>query len=295
MKKAFVFPGQGSQFPKMGLDIYETHVKAKQIFEQANQILGFNISEIMFHGSEDDLKQTQVTQPAIFIHSIALFTAKSDLNDLKPDMVAGHSLGEFSALVAAGCLTFEDGLKLVYMRATAMQKACEISPSSMAAIIGLEDTVVEEVCKNIKDEVVVPANYNYPGQLVISGSKIGVEKACELLKKAGAKRAIILPVNGGFHSPMMEPARIELEIAIKNTKFDLPRCPIYQNVDANPSTSVVDIKNKLIKQLTSPVLWTQSINNMVKDGTTLFVECGPGKVLQGLIKKIVPSVETMGL
>ncbi|MFQ3576363.1 MAG: ACP S-malonyltransferase [Cytophagales bacterium] len=292
MKKAYVFPGQGSQFVGMGKDLYENNSLAREIFDLANQILGFNITEIMFSGNDEDLKQTKVTQPAIFIHSVAM--AKT-ISDFKPDMVAGHSLGEFSALVASNCLSFEDGLALVYKRALAMQKACELNPSTMAAVLGLEDSKVGEICQSIEGEVVVPANYNCPGQLVISGSKTGVEKACEALKAAGAKRALLLPVGGGFHSPMMEPARIELENAINETIFTEPICAIYQNVDAKPSTTVEVIKTNLAKQLTAPVLWTQSVQNMANDGATVFVECGPGKVLQGLVKKIASSAEAVGV
>ncbi|MEY3413044.1 MAG: S-malonyltransferase, partial [Bacteroidota bacterium] len=279
--KAYVFPGQGSQFSGMGKDLYESSEKAKALFDQANEILGFNITEIMFHGSEEELKQTKVTQPAIFLHSVILAAITPDF---KPDMVAGHSLGEFSALVANGVLSFEDGLKLVYKRALAMQKACEINPSTMAAILGLEDDKVEEICASIKEEVVVAANYNCPGQLVISGSNKGIEIACELMKAAGAKRALPLPVGGAFHSPLMEPARVELADAINSTSFSKPLCPIYQNVTAAPSTDTEVIKKNLIEQLTAPVRWTQIVQNMFTDGATLFVECGPGKVLQGLVK-----------
>lgn len=281
--KAYVFPGQGSQFSGMGKDLYESSEKAKALFDQANEILGFNITEIMFHGSEEELKQTKVTQPAIFLHSVILAAITPDF---KPDMVAGHSLGEFSALVANGVLSFEDGLKLVYKRALAMQKACEINPSTMAAILGLEDDKVEEICASIKEEVVVAANYNCPGQLVISGSNKGIEIACELMKAAGAKRALPLPVGGAFHSPLMEPARVELADAINSTSFSKPLCPIYQNVTAAPSTDTEVIKKNLIEQLTAPVRWTQIVQNMFTDGATLFVECGPGKVLQGLVKKL---------
>lgn len=287
--KAYVFPGQGSQFSGMGKDLYESSEKAKALFDQANEILGFNITEIMFHGSEEELKQTKVTQPAIFLHSVILAAITPDF---KPDMVAGHSLGEFSALVANGVLSFEDGLKLVYKRALAMQKACEINPSTMAAILGLEDDKVEEICASIKDEVVVAANYNCPGQLVISGSNKGIEIACELMKAAGAKRALPLPVGGAFHSPLMEPARVELADAINSTSFSKPLCPIYQNVTAAPSTDTEVIKKNLIEQLTAPVRWTQIVQNMFTDGATLFVECGPGKVLQGLVKKVAKEAET---
>lgn len=291
MKKAYIFPGQGSQFPGMGKDLFESSSEAKALFEKANQILGFDITKIMFEGSEEELKQTRVTQPAIFLHSVIL--AKQD-PDFSPDMVAGHSLGEFSALVANGCLSFEDGLTLVYKRAMAMQKACEQNPSTMAAVLGLADEKVEEVCSNIS-EVVVPANYNCPGQLVISGTNKGIEEACVKMKEAGAKRALPLPVGGAFHSPLMEPARVELEEAIKNTSFSKPTCPVYQNVNAHPSTDVEEIKKNLISQLTAPVKWTQSIKQMIQDGAGIFVECGPGKVLQGLVKKISPEVETQAV
>ena len=280
--KAYVFPGQGSQFVGMGKDLYESSSKAKELFERANEILGFRISDIMFSGTDEQLKETKVTQPAIFLHSVILALTSEGI---KPDMVAGHSLGEFSALVANGTLNFEDGLRLVSQRAVAMQKACELGASTMAAILGLEDGVVEEVCASIP-EVVVAANYNCPGQLVISGSVEGVEKACELLKEKGAKRALVLPVSGGFHSPMMESARIELEQAISNTVFNQPKCPVYQNVTAKSSMDIEEIKKNLNIQLTAPVRWTQTVQNMVADGATLFIECGPGKVLQGLVKKI---------
>jgi [acyl-carrier-protein] S-malonyltransferase len=289
MKKAYVFPGQGSQFVGMGKDLYENNAKAKEMFEKANEILGFRISDIMFSGTDEELKQTKVTQPAIFLHSVILATISENFT---PDMVAGHSLGEFSALVSSNALTFEDGLRLVSQRAQAMQKACEIEPSSMAAVLGLADDIVEKICTEIaKTEIVVAANYNCPGQIVISGSTKGIEIACEQLKAAGAKRALPLPVGGAFHSPLMEPARQNLENAIKNTTFSAPRCPIYQNVNAKPSTDVETIKNNLISQLTAPVKWTQSTQNMVADGATSFIECGPGKVLQGLVKKIAPEVE----
>ena len=289
--KAYVFPGQGAQFSGMGKDLYESNAQAKELFDKANEILGFKITDIMFEGSAEELKETKVTQPAVFLHSVILALTASDF---KPDMVAGHSLGEFSSLVANKTLKFEDGLKLVYQRALAMQKACEINPSTMAAILGLDDKVVEEVCEGI-DEVVVAANYNCPGQLVISGSTKGIEIACEKLKDAGAKRALPLPVGGAFHSPLMEPARTELAAAIENTEFSNPICPVYQNVNAAPSTDVAEIKANLIAQLTAPVRWTQSVQNMVKDGATEFVESGPGKVLQGLVKKIAPEVEVRSI
>ncbi len=281
--KAYVFPGQGAQFSGMGKDLYEGNPVARELFEQANEILGFRITDIMFEGSEDDLKQTKVTQPAIFLHAVVL--AKTNEN-FKPDMVAGHSLGEFSALVSNGTLSFEDGLKLVYQRALAMQEACELNPSGMAAILGLEDSEVEEICASIENEIVVPANYNCPGQLVISGTNKGIEIACEKMKNAGAKRALPLPVGGAFHSPLMEPAREKLQSAIENTIFNNPSCPIYQNVSTTGITDVNEIKKNLIAQLTAPVKWTQSVQQMVADGATDFIECGPGKVLQGLVKKI---------
>jgi [acyl-carrier-protein] S-malonyltransferase len=289
--KAYVFPGQGAQFPGMGKDLYENSPLAKELFDKANEILGFNITDIMFEGTADDLKQTKVTQPAIFLHSVIL--AKT-LTDFKPEMVAGHSLGEFSALVANGTLNFEDGLRLVSQRALAMQKACELEPSTMAAIVGLEDEVVEEVCASI-DEVVVPANYNCPGQLVISGSIAGIDKACEILTEKGAKRALKLPVGGAFHSPLMEPAREQLAAAIQATTFSTPLCPVYQNVNAKPVSDAETIKENLIAQLTAPVKWTQTAQNMLADGATLFTEIGPGKVLQGLIKKVDRSAETAGV
>lgn len=290
--KAVVFPGQGAQFPRMGKDLYESNSEAKALFEQANQILGFRITDIMFEGSEEELKQTKVTQPAIFLHSVILAKTTPDLN---PDMVAGHSLGEFSALVANGALSFEDGLKLVYQRAMAMQEACEINPSTMAAILGLADEKVEELCAEITNEIVVPANYNCPGQLVISGTNEGIKIACENMKAAGAKRALPLPVGGAFHSPLMEPAREKLQKAIEATEFHTPSCPIYQNVSTTAVSDVEQIKANLIAQLTAPVKWTQSVQNMVKDGATHFVECGPGKVLQGLVKKIHSEAEVSGL
>ncbi|MCE7068353.1 ACP S-malonyltransferase [Dyadobacter sp. CY326] len=288
MKSAYIFPGQGSQFKGMGLDLYQSSDSAKAMFDQANNILGFEITKIMFEGSDDELKQTKVTQPAIFLHSVILATISPSFD---PNMVAGHSLGEFSALVAAGALSFEDGLKLVANRADAMQKACEIRPSTMAAILGLADNVIEEICAGITDEIVVPANYNCPGQVVISGTFEGVEKACELLKAAGAKRALILPVGGAFHSPLMEPAREELASAIHAAEFEAPICAVYQNVNAKPATEIKVIKENLISQLTAPVRWTQSIEQMVADGAESFIECGPGKVLQGLVKKIAANVE----
>ncbi|MBX2943344.1 MAG: ACP S-malonyltransferase [Cyclobacteriaceae bacterium] len=288
--KAYIFPGQGAQFVGMGKDLYE-NPSVKNIFDDANKILGFNITNIMFGGTADELKQTKVTQPAIFIHSVAVVKAAQDFS---PDMVAGHSLGEFSALVANQALSFEDGLRLVSKRALAMQKACEINPSTMAAILGLDDNIVEEICAGI-DEVVVAANYNCPGQLVISGSMKGIEIACEKLKAAGAKRALPLQVGGAFHSPLMEPAREELAEAIGATTFSKPICPVYQNVNAMPSIDVTTIKNNLNSQLTAPVRFTQSIQNMVKDGAKTFIECGPGKVLQGLVKKISPEVEARSL
>ncbi|GAB3177735.1 ACP S-malonyltransferase [Telluribacter humicola] len=292
MKKAYVFPGQGSQFKGMGADLYQSSEKAKALFDQANQILGFEITRPMFEGTDEELKQTNVTQPAIFLHSVALAMVSSDF---APDMVAGHSLGEFSALVAAGGLSFEDGLRLVAQRADAMQKACEVRPSTMAAILGLDDKTIEDICASIEGEVVVPANYNCPGQVVISGTVEGVNLACEKLKAAGAKRALLLPVGGAFHSPLMQPAREELAQAIESTTFSSPRCPIYQNVNAMPSTDVNAIKASLIAQLTAPVRWTQSVEQMVADGATVFVECGPGKVLQGLVKKIAGGVEVASI
>ena len=286
--KAYIFPGQVAQFVGMGKDLYENSDQAKVMFEAANEILGFRITDLMFSGTDEDLRQTRVTQPAIFLHSVIL--AKTLGDSFKPEMTAGHSLGEFSALVAAGALSFEDGLKLVYARAMAMQKACEAEPSTMAAILGLEDAKVEEVLAGI-DEVVVPANYNSPGQLVISGSMKGIEVACELLKAAGAKRALPLKVGGAFHSPLMEPARVELAAAIKATEFKSPICPVYQNVSGKPYTEPVEIRENLIAQLTAPVRWTQTIQNMVADGATHFTEVGPGTVLQGLVKKIAPGTE----
>lgn len=289
--KAYVFPGQGAQFPGMGKELYESSEKAKKLFESANAILGFRITDIMFSGTAEELKQTNVTQPAIFLHSVILALNTSGF---KPDMVAGHSLGEFSALVANGTLSFEDGLKLVAARANAMQKACEANPSTMAAILGLEDNIVEQVCAGI-NEVVVAANYNCPGQLVISGSNKGIEIACEKLKEAGAKRALPLPVGGAFHSPLMEPARKELAAAILNTKFNKPTCPVYQNATALPATDMEVIKKNLVDQLTAPVKWTQSVQKMVADGATEFIECGPGTVLQGLVKKIHKEAEARSI
>jgi len=287
--KAYVFPGQGAQYPGMGKDLYERSVCAREIFENASSILGFRITDLMFSGTEEDLKQTRVTQPAIFLHSVALIAVLG--NNFKPDMVAGHSLGEFSALVANKSLSFEDGLILVSKRAEAMQKACEKVPSAMAAIIGLEDRIVEEVCSGIND-IVVPANYNSPGQIVISGSEEGIAKAIEILKARGAKRALRLMVGGAFHSPLMEPARAELEEAIRNTEFNKPLCPVYQNVDAKPSTDPSKIRSNLVAQLTSPVKWTHSVINMISDGAEKFIEVGPGCVLQGLIKKINKDIPT---
>ena len=289
--KGFVFPGQGAQFTGMGLDLYEASDLAKDLFHQANDILGFEISKIMFEGTPEELKETKVTQPAVFLHSVIL--AKLLGNDFNPDMVAGHSLGEFSALVAAGGLSFEDGLSLVSKRALAMQKACEIKPSTMAAIIGLEDNVVEQICLDT-DGIVVPANYNSPGQLVISGETEAINRACTKMTEAGAKRALVLPVGGAFHSPMMEPARAELAAAIESAVIKSPICPIYQNVSAKAETKPADIKDNLISQLTAPVLWTQIENQMISDGMTELVEVGPGKVLQGLIKKIDRRFQSSG-
>ena len=283
MKKAYVFPGQGAQFVGMGKDLYDSNEQCKEMFEKANEILGFRITDIMFAGTDEQLKQTNVTQPAIFLHSVIL--AKALGADFQPDMVAGHSLGEFSALVAAGAMDFEDGLRLVAARANAMQKACEAVPSTMAAIIGLDDEIIEKTCAEIS-EVVVPANYNCPGQLVISGSMEGIEKACAALKAAGAKRALPLKVGGAFHSPLMEPARVELAAAIEKTNIKSPVCPIYQNVNAQPMTDPAQIKENLIAQLTAPVKWTQISKAMVADGADTFIEVGPGQVLQGLVKKV---------
>jgi [acyl-carrier-protein] S-malonyltransferase len=289
--KAYVFPGQGAQFAGMGKDLYDRSPLARQMFEKANSILGFRITDLMFEGTDDDLKQTKVTQPAIFLHSTILAAVLGE--SFKPDMVAGHSLGEFSSLVANKTLTFEDGLVLVSKRAMAMQKACERRPSTMAAILGLDDSVVEDVCSSIS-EVVVPANYNSPGQIVISGSNEGIDKAIEVLREKGAKRAFKLPVGGAFHSPLMEPARIELEEAIKSTHFIKPVCPVYQNVNAQPSTDPDAIQANLVAQLTSPVKWTQSVINMIISGATSFTEVGPGCVLQGLIKKVNKDIATEG-
>ncbi len=285
--KAYIFPGQGAQFSGMGLDLYEKSPLAQELFEKANNILDFLITDVMFEGTAEALKQTNVTQPAIFLHSVILAKVLGD--NFKPDMVAGHSLGEFSALVVSGSLSFEDGLKLVYKRAMAMQKACELNPSTMAAVLGLADNIVEDICESI-DGVVVAANYNCPGQLVISGEVESVHKACEALKEKGAKRALLLPVGGAFHSPMMEPAREELAKAIEETNFSIPVCPVYQNVTATAVTNPKEIKENLIAQLTAPVKWTQTIQQIIVDGGTEFVEVGPGKVLQGLMRKINRSV-----
>ena len=290
--KAYVFPGQGAQFVGMGKDLYDNSPMAHELFEKANQILGFRITDLMFSGSDEDLRQTKVTQPAIFLHSVLL--AKTLGDSFKPDMVAGHSLGEFSALVASGALSFEDGLLLVSKRALAMQKACEAEPSTMAAIVGLDDEIVEKVCASI-DDIVVPANYNCPGQLVISGSIQGIDLACAKLTELGAKRAIKLSVGGAFHSPLMEPARAELAEAINSTHFNTPVCPVYQNVTAGPVSDPEEIKKNLIAQLTAPVRWTQTVKNMISDGCTSFTEVGPGQVLQGLVKKVDRSVETFGI
>ena len=291
--KAFVFPGQGAQFVGMGKDLYENNPVAKEMFDKANEILGFNITDLMFNGTDEDLRQTKVTQPAIFLHSVIL--AKTMGDDFNPDMVAGHSLGEFSALVAAGALSFEDGLRLVSARAQAMQKACEKTPSTMAAVLALPDAKVEELCASVTEGVVVPANYNCPGQIVISGSIEGVDAACAKMLEAGAKRALKLKVGGAFHSPLMEPARAELADAIAQTDFHAPKCPVYQNVNAEPQTDPETIKKNLIAQLTAPVRWTQTIQNMIAAGADTFVEVGPGAVLQGLVKKISSEVATSGI
>ena len=288
--KAYVFPGQGAQFVGMGKELYDNSPIAKEYFEKANEILGYRITDLMFEGIPEDLRQTKVTQPAVFLHSVISAIALGD--EFKPEMVAGHSLGEFSALVSAKALSFEDGLKLVYARAMAMQKACEIEPSTMAAVLGLDDETVEEVCDQInKEYVVVAANYNSPGQLVISGSIEGIDKACEMLKERGAKRALKLPVGGAFHSPLMEPARQELQAAIEASVINKPFCPVYQNVNANPQTDPVSIKKNLIAQLTAPVRWTQTVKNMINDGADEFIELGPGDVLKGLVKKVNPDIK----
>ena len=293
--KAFVFPGQGAQFVGMGKDLYENSPLAKELFEKANEILGYRITDIMFEGTDEDLRQTKVTQPAVFLHSVISALCMGDA--FQPEMTAGHSLGEFSALVAAGALSFEDGLKLVYARAMAMQKACEAQPSTMAAIIGLDDDKVEEICDQVtaEGEVCVAANFNCPGQIVISGSIEGINKACELMKVAGAKRALPLKVGGAFHSPLMSPAQVELEAAINATEFHTPKCPIYQNVDALPHSNPEEIKQNLVAQLTASVRWTQTVKNMLSDGATDFTECGPGAVLQGLIKKIDKEASAHGI
>ena len=293
MKNAYIFPGQGAQFVGMGKDLYESNPATKILFERANEILGFSITDVMFNGTDEDLKQTNITQPAVFLHSV--IKALSLGESFKPDMVAGHSLGEFSALVANKTLNFDDALRLVYARAMAMQKACEIQPSTMAAVLGLDDAKVEDICASITDDIVVPANYNCPGQLVISGTIEGINKACELMKAAGAKRALVLSVGGAFHSPLMEPARKELAEAIMNTQFNEPICPIYQNYVAKSVTNIDEIKENLIAQLTAPVKWSQSVQAMVNDGATNYYECGPGNVLQGLVKKIAREVSAQSV
>ena len=293
--KAFVFPGQGAQFVGMGKDLYENNAMAKELFDKANEVLGFKITDIMFNGTDEELKQTKVTQPAVFLHSVISALCMGDA--FQPDMVAGHSLGEFSALTAAGALSFEDGLKLVHARALAMQKACEIAPGTMAAVIGLPDETIEQVCKEVSTEgnVVIPANYNCPGQLVISGNEDAINTACEKLTEAGARRALPLPVSGAFHSPLMQPAKDELQAAIEATQFSTPKCPVYQNVDAQPHTAPEEIKQNLIAQLTSPVRWTQIVQHMIADGADDFTECGPGKALQGMIAKINKEVSAHGI
>ena len=293
--KAFVFPGQGAQFVGMGKDLYENNAMAKELFDKANEVLGFKITDIMFNGTDEELKQTKVTQPAVFLHSVISALCMGDA--FQPDMVAGHSLGEFSALTAAGALSFEDGLKLVHARALAMQKACEIAPGTMAAVIGLPDETIEQVCKEVSTEgnVVIPANYNCPGQLVISGNEDAINTACEKLKEAGARRALPLPVSGAFHSPLMQPAKDELQAAIEKTEIHAPKCPVYQNADAKPHTDAAEIKANLIAQLTSSVRWTASVQNMIADGADDFTECGPGKALQGMIGRIDKSVAAHGI
>ena len=293
--KAFVFPGQGAQFVGMGKDLYENNALAKELFDKANEVLGFKITDIMFNGTDEELKQTKVTQPAVFLHSVISALCMGDA--FQPDMVAGHSLGEFSALTAAGALSFEDGLKLVHARALAMQKACEIAPGTMAAVIGLPDETIEQVCAEVSTEgnVVIPANYNCPGQLVISGNEDAINTACEKLTEAGARRALPLPVSGAFHSPLMQPAKDELQAAIEKTEIHAPKCPVYQNVDAKPHTDPAEIKTNLIAQLTSSVRWTASVQNMIADGADDFTECGPGKALQGMIGRIDKSVSAHGI